>query len=183
MGWWCLVTQPSEDTASRGGGLTQKVGPLPAWGWIAIAAAGGVGLLLWLQSRKASAAAASQQQPSVDVQGADAATVANLQDQLATVVSQIRDLQGGNSSSSPSTPDSGTYYFAIQGDASPATRYIGIPGVGYYAAPYNGAVSFLQGHPNTIDLGSISQGTAATRFGPLLPWNTIGQGKPVGSQQ
>lgn len=169
---------PSDvDSGRSGGGLTSKVGPLPVWGWVALAAAGGIAVLLWLQSRKKAAAPGDTSTAATGSVSPSTADVANLQDQLATVVSQIRDLQGGNSQPAPGTPtDSGTYYFAIQGDSSPSTRYVGIPGVGYYAAPYAGAVSFLQGHPNTIDLGTIPQGTAQTRFGPLLPWETIGSG-------
>lgn len=87
------MTQPPDTQSRSGGGLTQKVGPLPTWGWIALAAAGGIGVLLWMQNRRKNAAAVAGTAPAVDVQGADAATVANLQDQLATVMSQIRDTQ------------------------------------------------------------------------------------------
>lgn len=101
------MTQPPETTqrpeGGTGGGLTSKLGPLPVWGWVAIAAAGGVVLLLWLQSRKNAAAAAT---PAPNVIGPDTAEVQNLQDQFGVISSQIRNLQGGGSvatSNSPST--------------------------------------------------------------------------------
>ena len=94
------MTQPETQPRDSGSlGLTQKMGPLPVWGWIALAAAGGIGVLVWLQHRKSAAADTTGTNSTVAVQGADAATVANLQDQLGVVLSQIRDLQGG-----PSTP-------------------------------------------------------------------------------
>lgn len=89
------MTQPEETT--RGNAFTAKVGPLPAWGWIAIAAAGGIGVLLWLQNRR------GKQQPTntTDVQGVDSATLNNFEDALATIEAQIRDLQGAGSQPTP----------------------------------------------------------------------------------
>jgi cytoskeletal protein RodZ len=99
------MTQPDTRPQSSGLDLSAKMGPLPVWGWIALAAAGGVGVLLWLQSRK-NAAAAGTTGTTTEVQGADAATVANLQDQLATVEAQIRDTQGSGSTAQPTAPNS-----------------------------------------------------------------------------
>jgi len=154
----------------EGEGLSKKVAGLPTWGWIGIAAAGGVILLLWLQSRKSQAAPSTQDSsvPSTDQTGA-----------IETLASQIRDLQGAGSQ--PTTPgiprDRGTYYFGINGDPDPARRYLGIPGVGYYWVPDIGtATQFLSSHPQTISLGQIDQGVAATRFGSLLPWASFGTG-------
>lgn len=89
------MTQPPESPPrERGGsGLTAKVGPLPTWGWIALAAAGGIVAILWLRSRGAN-------QPSTSDTSSvspDSATIGNLQDQLAVIASQIRDVQGGTS--------------------------------------------------------------------------------------
>lgn len=150
-----------------GTGLNQRIAGLPTWGWIGIAAAGGIVLLLWFQRRNTAAPGATT-----------ASTVASSDDQtgaLETLAAQIRDLQGANSQPLPSQADRGLYYFGIQGDSSPTTRYIGIPGVGYYGVPgIDVANSFLKSHPKTIDLGVIPAGDAATRFGTSLPWSSIG---------
>lgn len=105
------MTQPPEPrrASSEGtpsGGLTSKIGPLPVWGWVALAAVGGVVVLLWLRSRNSAAAGSTTSTVSPDT-----ATVANLQDQLATVTSQIRDLQGaGSVATNPATgPGTGPY--------------------------------------------------------------------------
>jgi hypothetical protein len=88
------MTQPDSSTRDSGGiGLTNKLGPLPVWGWIALAAAGGIAAIVWLRSRKPQ----DQQGNTTEVQGPDSATVQNLQDEMQVVISQIRDLQGGGS--------------------------------------------------------------------------------------
>lgn len=80
-------------------------------------------------------------------------------------------------STPPPSADTGIYYFGIEGDAHPETRYIGIPGIGYYPVPDIGtAQRYLDTHPQTISLGQISQAVATQRFGPSLPWATFGSG-------
>jgi len=121
------MTEPVSTRDERGGGsgLTAKVGPLPTWGWIAIAAAGGIGVLLWLQHRR-SAAQPTGTNNTVAVQGADAATVSNLQDELQTAFAQIRDLQSGQAStpapSAPTTAPSPANPFPTPGQ-SPASYH------------------------------------------------------------
>lgn len=175
------MTQPPETSPRQGGsGLSAKIGPLPTWAWIGVAAVGGIVVILWLRSRSNTQQAAT---PGSDV-SPSTADVANLQDQLATVESQIRNLQGGNSTpidtgngNGPTPTDTGIYYFGIDGDANPATRYVGIPGIGYYGVPDIGtAQRFLDTHPQTISLGQISQSEAVARFRQSLPWSTFGQG-------
>jgi hypothetical protein len=169
------VTQPPprpQTPPQQGNGFQQKLGPLPVWAWIALAAAGGVVLLLWTQSRKSNSS-------DTATSPVDTATLGDNTGALETLASQIRDLQGANSQ--PTTPgiprDHGIYYFGIEGDADPARRYIGIPGVGYYWVPDIGtATQFLNSHPQTISLGQISEGDVATRFGFLLPWARFGMG-------
>lgn len=83
--------------------MTSKLGPLPVWAWVGIAAAGGVVVLLWLQNRKAGAASTTNNTTNVpDTQ------VTDLQSQLATVESQIRDLQGASSTTTPPPDGTGT---------------------------------------------------------------------------
>ena len=163
---------PAPPPEPQGGGLNQRIGGLPTWGWLAIAGAAGVVILLWLQHRNSAASSTQDTSgttanvPSVDQTGA-----------LETLASQIRDLQGAQSQPvTPTAPrDHGFYYFGIQGDPTPDHRYIGIPGVGYYWVPDIGTANqFLTSHPQTISLGQISQGDATTRFGPSLPWAQFG---------
>lgn len=97
------MTQPETQPRQGGDGLSAKVGPLPAWGWIVLAAVGGIGLIVLLRSRNATQSTTAPSSVSPDT-----ATTANLQDQLAVVASQIRDLQGGNSTPPPNNPPSGT---------------------------------------------------------------------------
>lgn len=176
------MTQPPEPQPREGGGsgLSAKIGPLPTWAWIGVAAVGGIVVILWLRSRSNTQQAAT---PGSEV-SPSTADVANLQDQLATVESQIRNLQGANSTpidtgngNGPTPTDSGIYYFGIDGDADPSKRYIGIPGIGYYWVPDIGtAQQYLNSHPQTISLGQISQSEAVARFRQSLPWSTFGQG-------
>jgi len=166
------MTQPStmERRPEVGGeGFNRKVAGLPTWGWIGIAGAAAVVLLLWLQNR-----GSSQQQSTQDTTGT---TSVDQTGALETLTAQIRDLQGANSQPVGVTKDHGTYYFGIEGDTNPTTRYVGIPGVGYYGVPgIDVANQFLKARPGTIGLGQISQSEASTRFGPLLPWSSLGTG-------
>lgn len=79
-----------------GGGLSKKIAGLPTWGWIAIAAAGGIGLYVWLQSRKSAAPTGDtldNSNGSSDPNGIGA--YASDTDQA--LLAQIRDLQGAQS--------------------------------------------------------------------------------------
>lgn len=71
--------------------LTQKLGPLPAWGWVAIAGAIG---FVWFYARKKSTPAEVPVTNTVTTPSADSADVTG---QLATLGAQIRDLQGSGS--------------------------------------------------------------------------------------
>lgn len=114
------MTQPAETAPSQGGGLTSKLGPLPVWGWVALATAGGIGFILWRRS-KANAAAATTTTGTVNVQGPDSATVQNLQDQLAVVESQIRDTQAMPLTPGPAGPVGPAGGIGPPGTPGPAT--------------------------------------------------------------
>lgn len=83
--------------APAGGSIaSQKLGPLPTWAWIGLAAGGA---FIWFYARRSKSTEDSQPVTNtVTVPGADSADV---QGQLATIYSQIRDIQGGNSTPSP----------------------------------------------------------------------------------
>lgn len=89
------MTQPDTERRPSGGGLGAKLGPLPVWAWLGLTVTGGVVVLLWLRSRNSAAASSS----TGSTVSPDTATVSNLQDQLSVVSSQIRNLQGGASTS------------------------------------------------------------------------------------
>lgn len=101
-----MVDNPPMPPPSTGGGaLSRKVLGLPTWGWIAVAAAGGVVAYVWLQSRKKNAASTDSgatldtSNGSSDPNGIGA--YASDTDQA--LLAQIRDLQG-----QVSTPVDGT---------------------------------------------------------------------------
>lgn len=146
------MSQPTTERPPRedGGGLSQKLGPLPAWAWIGVAAVGGIIVILWLRSRNATAA-----QPAANSVSPDTATVGNLQDQLAVIASQIRDVQGGTS-----TPVSGT---------QPTRTAIVVGGqhLKDFLAQYNVSLQdFLNLNP---DLAQYLKTTNANGFGPGGP--------------
>jgi hypothetical protein len=73
-------------------------------------------------------------------------------------------------------PTGHSFVFKINEDANTANAanlYVGVPGSGYYWAP---SVPLLQSYLNRehpIDLGSISQADAVSRFGSKKPWTTL----------
>lgn len=88
---------PSPSPAG-GSGLTRKIGPLPAWGWIAAAAALGVGFIWWRNHQaNAATAATSDTASGVDTSTDDAASIATLQ-------SEIEALQGEESTEDKKKP-------------------------------------------------------------------------------
>lgn len=171
-------------TEDGGGGLSTKIGPLPTWAWLAITAAGGVVVLLWLQSRKNAASSTTDTSGTVSPSTAD---VANLQDQLATVGSQIRDLQGGqsqpNTGASPyQNLPNGPYLFGLINDPNLPNAggiYVGIPGFGWAWAPNPTALQpYIDAH-HPQQLANLTQDQANATFGPLKGWQEISS-QPVG---
>jgi hypothetical protein len=94
---------PGGGPPGSGGGLSKKLWGLPTWGWIAIAAAGGVVAFMWLQSRKAPAAA-STTDPNSDGSASSGAQ----SDEIQSLLAQIRDMQGAPSTPIPTTGDTTT---------------------------------------------------------------------------
>jgi cytoskeletal protein RodZ len=86
---------------SGGTGFSRKFGPLPAWAWVLLAAAGGVGYIWWKNKQNASAASAASEPDTAEADssgGDDAASIATLQ-------SEIQQLQGA-ASTPAATPNS-----------------------------------------------------------------------------
>lgn len=89
---------------STGGGLNKKLWGLPTWGWIAIAAAAGIGGFVWLQSRKKSSDDSSTDTTSDDSSVTNAGYSSDVDQGL---LAQIRDLQGDTSTPTAATPTAG----------------------------------------------------------------------------
>jgi hypothetical protein len=87
-----MPTRGTPPSPGAGSGFQKKYGPLPAWGWILLAAAG-AGAYLWWRNRS-GATAASQGASSSDNE-ADAGE--DVQGQLATIQTEIQDLEGEDS--------------------------------------------------------------------------------------
>lgn len=95
-----MVDNPAVPPRPGGGGLNAKLWGLPTWGWIAIAAAGGIGLFVWLQSRKKNSTSDTSN-PSNDQQGGSGQYDS---DEVQSLLAQIRDYQGQLSTPDPATP-------------------------------------------------------------------------------
>lgn len=152
-------------------GIGQREAGLPRWGWIGLAAAAGAVGLVWYQSHKASAATATQTTPTDTTTGQGLDT-----GQYETILSTLRDIQGNSSqpgTGQPSAPGS-TFMFKITGDTfSKDAIYIGTPGGGYQWVPTQPQLAQYINLFHPMDLGSISQSDAQTRFGTLKPFQGI----------
>lgn len=82
---------PNMRTAGPDSGLSKKIGGLPTWGWIALAAAGGIGFFMWRQNRAASTASTATQ----DTSGTSAEGLPT--EQYESLLALLRDLQGHGS--------------------------------------------------------------------------------------
>lgn len=70
----------------RGNALTRKYGPLPGWGWAGLAAVAAVGVWWWRNRQASQTGTATNTVTGVDYSG-----------ELATIQSEIQNLQGGKS--------------------------------------------------------------------------------------
>lgn len=110
----------SETAAERTGGRSQspppaggsqnvfqrKFGPLPGWGWMALAGVAAAGYL-WYRNKQGSSAAGSA--ATSDTTAADTAVGDDVQGQLSTIQTEIQNLQGSESAEGSTTPaNSGT---------------------------------------------------------------------------
>jgi hypothetical protein len=104
------MSEPTVATAApppkkaKGTGLTKKVGPLPIWGWAALAAVG-AGAYIWYRDRKAksSSAGTASTTSTTSTAGID-------ESQLAAELAQLlnEEGQGGGASSSGTTGTTGS---------------------------------------------------------------------------
>ena len=92
------TTTPGRAAPPRTGGTSgifqRKFGPLPGWGWMALAAVAGAGYLWW---RNRQGAQAAQAATSTDQTAAADAVGSDVQGQLSTIQTEIESLQGAQS--------------------------------------------------------------------------------------
>lgn len=89
--------------ASGSAGWQSKIGPLPAYAWVLVAAAGGVAFLLWTRRGGSDGGSntAGFVAPSSEEEGLS-------DEQYQTLLSQLRDLQGEDSVPVTTTPPATT---------------------------------------------------------------------------
>ena len=84
-------TSPPSSSGAPGNVFTRKFGPLPGWGWAALAGVGAIVYMWWRNKQGANAAAAASTPDTTGAVGDD------VQGQLATIQTEIQDLQGEQS--------------------------------------------------------------------------------------
>jgi len=95
---------PAPSAGASGNVFQRKFGPLPGWGWAALAALAAGGYLWW-RNHQANAASSSAATP--DQTAADTGVNDDVAGQLSTIQTEIQGLQGEESSEG-STPNSTT---------------------------------------------------------------------------
>jgi hypothetical protein len=84
-------TRGTPPSPGAGQGFQKKYGPLPAWGWVLLAAAG-AGAYLWHRSRSGATAATQDASSSNEADAGE-----DVQGQLAAIQTEIQDLEGEDS--------------------------------------------------------------------------------------
>jgi len=85
--------------AAGGNVLTRKIGPLPTWAWLTLGLAGGVGYIWWRNRQNASATAADN--TATDTAAAGTESSGDDAGSIATLQSEIQQLQGEESTPPP----------------------------------------------------------------------------------
>jgi hypothetical protein len=107
---------PPSSPAGGGNILQRKFGPLPGWGWAALA---GVAALGWWYFKNRQGQAAANTAAATDTTGAVGDDV---QGELSTIQTEVQNLQGSESQEGSTTPaNSGT---SSTGSNSPAIRHV-----------------------------------------------------------
>ena len=117
------MSQPATETSTRAGPatgsaagnvFTRKYGPLPGWGWAALAGVAAIGYW-WYRNKQGAAAAASSAGTAAG--NTDASAGVDYSGELSTIQSEIQTLQGEESTegSSTGTSNSGSGSTAKEG--------------------------------------------------------------------
>lgn len=94
------TTRPGGPPITGGGGaLSKKMMGLPTWGWIAIAAAAGIGIAVYLEYRRKSTPTAAATDDGTSGGTSDTDT----SDTQQAILAQLRDLQGDTSTATTTT--------------------------------------------------------------------------------
>ena len=112
------VSGPGAPPAGGSSVFQRKFGPLPGWGWMALAGVAAAGYLWW-RNKQGAAAASAANTAATDTTGAVGSDV---QGQLSTIQTEIQNLQGSESQEGSTTPaNSGT---GSSGSSSPSIRHV-----------------------------------------------------------
>ena len=125
------MSEAATETPTRGsrppsGGASgnifqRKFGPLPGWGWAALAAVGAAGYL-WYRNRQGASAA--QAAASTDQSAATQAVGDDVQGQLSTIQTELQNLQGSESQEGETTPANSGTSGASGGGSKAAKRHV-----------------------------------------------------------
>jgi len=125
------MSEPAAETPTRAsrppsGGASgnifqRKFGPLPGWGWAALAAVAAGGYL-WYRNRQGASAA--QAAASTDQSAAAQAVGDDVQGELATVQTELQNLQGSESQEGETTPANSGTGGASGGSKTAARRHV-----------------------------------------------------------
>ena len=95
--------RPAVAPSAGGNFFSKKYGPLPGWGWAALAAVGAVGYMYWRNRQNAAAAAAGGDTTGSAATDNSGAVTDDITGQLSTIQTEIEALQGEESSEGSST--------------------------------------------------------------------------------
>jgi hypothetical protein len=113
--------RPARPAPESGGGniLQRKIGPLPGWAWAGLA---GAAALAWWYFRSRGTGAGQATDSGTAAADPAAAVGDDIQGQLATIQTEIQNLQGEESQEGATTPaNSGT---GSSGSSKPAIRHV-----------------------------------------------------------
>lgn len=165
---------PGASSKVGGGGLNTKFFGLPAWGWVAIAAAGGIGVYVWLQSRKKADSTVESGNPDSINGPAQGGYQSDVNQDL---LAQIRDLQGSNSTPTDGGDDTPTtpalkpaptnLKFAVLTTKTATLTWTGVPDIVQYRVTWqkpNGTINNVPfGTMNTTGLNAKKGDTISAR--------------------
>ena len=97
--------QPARAASPSGGtGFARKIGPLPVWGWVGLAALGGGAYLWWRNHHKATSATTSTAVST----STGATTSTDYAGEVSTLQAEIQQLQGAALTPATTTTTQGT---------------------------------------------------------------------------
>lgn len=134
----------TENSAGSGFSLSKKLYGIPTWGWLAIAAAGGVAALVWMQSRKKAAT------PATTANSGPTYADGIPTEQYESLLALLRDIQGQGSTSTTPPPSGGTGNLTAPGGVTD----LGNNRIGWNAVPNAVGYRIYQAGGALLDAGT-----------------------------